>query len=149
MRVLYVCDVIIKTDDVITRAIKVSTNLAIRACWNSILCNLNDETAIMVKIRISAQSRVKGTLWTKVISSNQVLKCILSQSTDSLNNQIKYYLKIYTFDLSLNLPYISHNRAYLFNSGVSFTINVSVISMVTKTSTTVVSYFLFLTDTKK
>ena len=36
-----------------------------------------------------------------------VLKCIFSQSSDLFNGQINYYLKIYTFDLSLNLPYIT------------------------------------------
>ena len=35
------------------------------------------------------------------------LKTILSQSSDLLNGQINYYLKMYTFDLSLNLPYIT------------------------------------------
>ena len=29
------------------------------------------------------------------------------KSSDLFNGKIKYYLKIYTFDLSLNLPYIT------------------------------------------
>ena len=32
-----------------------------------------------------------------------MVKSILSQSSDLYNGQIKYYLKIYTFELSLNL----------------------------------------------
>ena len=36
----------------------------------------------------------------------QVLKCILSQSTDPFNSKTKYYLNTYTFNLSVNLPYI-------------------------------------------
>ena len=36
------------------------------------------------------------------------VKSMLSQSNDLFNGQIKYYLKIYTFEMSLNLSYTSH-----------------------------------------
>ena len=37
----------------------------------------------------------------------ETFKSILTQSTDLFNGQLKYCLKIYTFDLFLNLPYIA------------------------------------------
>ena len=42
-----------------------------------------------------------------IFMTYQVIKCILSQSTDPFNGQTKYYLKIYTFNISQNLPYIT------------------------------------------
>ena len=41
-----------------------------------------------------------------IISGYISLKSMLSQSTDLCNGQLRYHLNIYTFDLSLNLPYI-------------------------------------------
>ena len=38
---------------------------------------------------------------------NTTFKRKLSQFNNLFNGQIKYYLKIYTFDLSLNVPYIT------------------------------------------
>ena len=37
-----------------------------------------------------------------------IFKNILSQIADLINGQIKYYLKIHEFDLSLNLPFITN-----------------------------------------
>ena len=45
-----------------------------------------------------------------------IFKSILSQSMDLFNNQIKYKLKIYTLDLSLNLPYIIIYLITMFDS---------------------------------
>ena len=44
----------------------------------------------------------------------QVLKCILSQITDLFNGQTEYYLNIFTFNMSLNIPYITIYMTIMF-----------------------------------
>ena len=77
---------------------------------------MNVKAGIIVKNRISAQGRVEGIFLNKSDIASTIYKVLRSiQNTNPFNVQIKYYMKIYTFNLSINLPYITIHIAIIIH----------------------------------